>query len=263
MTDTLSTIIADKRERIAARRRNRSLGDLEATAAAASPPRGFIAALGTAHAVGRLGLIAEIKKASPSRGLICEDFVPANLARAFAAGGATCLSVLTEERWFLGSDEYLQEARAACSLPVIRKDFIVDPWQVTEARVIGADAILLIIAALSDDQAADLEAQAHGLGLDVLVEVHDARERDRALRLKTPLLGINNRNLKTLEVNLATSFELAGTPGRMLVAESGLGSHADLTALAGVGIRTFLVGESLMRQQDVTAATRRLLGAPS
>ncbi len=263
MTDTLTTIIADKRERIAVRKRERRLADLEAAAAAAPPPRGFIAAITAAHADGRLALIAEIKKASPSKGLIRADFVPADLARAYAAGGATCLSVLTEERWFLGSDTYLESARAACALPVIRKDFIVDPWQIIEARAIGADAVLLIMAALSDAQAAELEAVALAYGLDVLVEVHDAVERDRALALKTPLLGINNRNLKTLDVDLATSFALATTPGRVLVAESGLGSHADLAALAAAGIKTFLVGESLMRQADVAAATRTLLGLPS
>jgi indole-3-glycerol phosphate synthase len=192
--------------------------------------------------------------------LIRADFDPAALARAYAAGGAACLSVLTEERWFLGADEYLVAARAACALPVIRKDFIVDPYQVIEARALGADAILLIMAALSDAQAAELEAVATAWSMDVLIEVHDAAERDRALLLQTPFLGINNRNLKTLDVSLQTSFELSNTPGKTLVAESGLSSNADLAALAGVGIRTFLVGESLMRQTDVTAATRQLLG---
>jgi indole-3-glycerol phosphate synthase len=192
--------------------------------------------------------------------LIRDAFDPPELALAYQAGGATCLSVLTEERWFLGHDDYLVAARAAVDLPVLRKDFLVDPWQIIEARALGADAVLLIMAALTDAEAAELEALAHSLGMDVLVEVHDAAERDRALRLNTRLLGINNRNLKTLEVDLKTSFELADTPGRILVAESGLGGHADLAALSGSGIRTFLVGESLMRQADVTAATRQLLG---
>jgi len=260
MTDTLSTIVAHKRDLYAVRKTQRSLADVEAQARAAESPRGFIAALHAAHADGRHALIAECKKASPSKGLIRADFDPAALARAYQAGGAACLSVLTEERWFLGSDEYLVQARAACTLPVIRKDFIVDPWAVVEARALGADAILLIMAALSDAQAAELETVALDWGMDVLIEVHDAAERDRALRLKTPLLGINNRNLKTLAVDLATSFELADTQGKTLVAESGLSGHEDLAALGQVGIRTFLVGESLMRQDDVTAATRALLG---
>jgi indole-3-glycerol phosphate synthase len=260
MSDTLAEIIAHKREIVAAARAAQRLSDLEAAAAAATPVRGFGAALARRRAAGGYALIAEIKKASPSKGLIRADFVPANLARAYAAGGATCLSVLTEERWFLGSDDYLVAARAACDLPVLAKDFFVDPWQVINARAINADAILLIMAALSDAQAAELEAVALALGLDVLVEVHNAAERDRALLLKTPLLGINNRNLKTLEVDLRTSFELADTPGRTLVAESGLSGPDDLDRLAAVGITTFLVGESLMRQADVTRATRDLLG---
>ncbi|WP_164156103.1 indole-3-glycerol phosphate synthase TrpC [Sandarakinorhabdus rubra] len=259
-TDTLATIVAHKRDLYVARKAQVPLAEVEAAARAADPPRGFIRAIHAAHAEGRFALIAECKKASPSKGLIRADFDPAALARAYAAGGAACLSVLTEERWFLGSDDYLKAARAAVSLPVIRKDFIVDPYQVVEARAIGADAILLIMAALSDTQAAELETLAQDWGMDVLIEVHDAEERDRALRLKTPLLGINNRNLKTLDVSLQTSFELSDTPGRTLVAESGLTGHDDLVALSGVGIRTFLVGESLMRQADVTAATRQLLG---
>ncbi len=260
MTDTLATIVAHKRDLYAARKAAVPLADVEAAARAADAPRGFINAIHAAHAAGRHALIAECKKASPSKGLIRADFDPATLARAYAAGGATCLSVLTEERWFLGADAYLVQARAACALPVIRKDFIVDPYQVVEARALGADAILLIMASLSDAQAAELEAVALAWGMDVLIEVHDAAERDRAVRLRTPLLGINNRNLKTLEVSLQTSFDLADTAGKTLVAESGLASHADLAALAGVGIKTFLVGESLMRHADVTAATRSLLG---
>ena len=259
MSDTLSVICDHKREIVSGMKRNRSLADLEAAARAAPPARCFAEAIHAAHATGKLALIAEIKKASPSKGLIRQDFHPAALARAYAEGGATCLSVLTEDRWFLGSDAYLMEARDACTLPVLRKDFTVDPWQVIEARAIGADAILLIMAALSDTQAAELEAAAIDYGLDVLVEVHNAEERDRALLLRTPLLGINNRNLKTLTVDLRTSFELANTQGRTLVAESGLSSHGDLAGLTAVGIRTFLVGESLMRQDDVAAATRRLL----
>lgn len=260
MTDTLATICAHKADVNAARKQARSWADLEAAAAAASPVRGFTNAIHAAHAQGKLALIAECKKASPSKGLIRADFDPAALAQAYQAGGASCLSVLTEDRWFLGHDDYLVQARAACTLPVIRKDFIIDPWQVVEARALGADAVLLIMAALSDAQAAELEAVALHWGLDVLVEVHDAAERDRALALQSPLLGINNRNLKTLAVDLATSFALADTPGRTLVAESGLTGPADLAALSNAGIRTFLVGESLMRQDDVAAATRALLG---
>ena len=263
MSDTLAEIVAYKRERVAVARRERSLADLEAAAAAADPVRGFIAAIHRTQAAGRHALIAEIKKASPSKGLIRADFVPETLARAYAAGGATCLSVLTEDRWFLGGDSYLTAARAACDLPVIRKDFIVDPWQVIEARAITADAILLIMAALSDAQALELEAVAMAHGLDVLVEVHNAEERDRALQLKTPLLGINNRNLKTLAVDLQTSFDLSDTQGRTLVAESGLSGPDDLDRLAAAGITCFLVGESLMRQADVTRATRDLLGLPA
>jgi indole-3-glycerol phosphate synthase len=263
MTDTLATIVAHKQAIYVARKAARSLADVEAAARTADAPRGFVNALHAAHADDRFALIAECKKASPSKGLIRADFDPAALARAYETGGAACLSVLTEDRWFLGHDDYLVQARAACALPVIRKDFIVDPYQVVEARALGADAILLIMAALSDAQAAELEALAIAWGMDVLIEVHNAAERDRALALKTHLLGINNRNLKTLEVSLKTSFELSDTLGKMLVAESGLSSHADLAALAGVGIRTFLVGESLMRQDDVAAATRALLGLPA
>jgi indole-3-glycerol phosphate synthase len=259
MTDTLATICANSRVRVAERSAAQSLASREAAAASAPPTRGFIAAIHAAHMNKTKALIAEVKKASPSKGLIRADFQPVTISRAYASGGATCLSVLTEERWFLGADDYLIEARASCSLPVLAKDFFITRWQIANARAIGADCILLIMAALSDAEAIDLEAYAHGLGLDVLVEVHDAAERDRALALKTPLLGINNRNLKTLNVDLATSFELAATPGRTLVAESGLSGPAELAALSARGINTFLIGESLMRQDDVEAATRALL----
>lgn len=256
MTDTLTTICNAKRDRVAALKADHSLAAREAAAAKASPPRGFIKAIQQAP---RYALIAEVKKASPSKGLIRADFVPAEIARAYAAGGATCLSVLTEEEWFLGADDYLRAARAACDLPVLAKDFFVDRWQIANARAIGADCILLIMAALSDAEALEFEAYAHELGLDVLVEVHNAEERDRALALKTPLLGINNRNLKTLQVDLQTSFELADTPGRTLVAESGLSGPRELAQLSARGIKAFLIGESLMRQPDVEAATRTLL----
>lgn len=259
MSNVLAEICEHKRGVVAQRMRERPLADVEAAARTAGAPRGFRDALVGAS---RFGLIAEIKKASPSRGLIRADFDAAALACAYLAGGATCLSVLTEEHWFEGSDDKLVAARAAVPLPVLRKDFMVHPYQVAEARAIGADAILIIVAAIDIGLAKELESAAFDWGMDVLVEVHDRVERDSALHhLKSRLLGINNRNLKTLEVNIETCIELStDVPGDYaLVGESGLKSHADLVRLAGHGIRNVLVGESLMAQDDVEAATRRLL----
>jgi indole-3-glycerol phosphate synthase len=261
MPDVLARICDDKREHVAREKKRRPLSVVEAEAQAAPAPRGFASALCRSAASG-YGLIAEIKKASPSKGLIRADFEPSALARAYEAGGASCLSVLTDEPYFQGRNEYLVAARAAVELPVLRKDFILDPWQVAEARAIGADCILLIMAALEDTVAQDLAAEARRWRMDVLVEVHDRAELDRALALDTPLLGVNNRNLKTLAVDLAVSEGLAAAVprDRMLVCESGLNSKADLDRMAKVGARCFLVGESLMRQSDVAAATRALLG---
>jgi indole-3-glycerol phosphate synthase len=261
VSDVLARICEVKREHVATRKRERSLADLQRSLSS-DPPRSFVRALRRAVAAGGFGLIAEIKKASPSRGLIRADFDPPALARAYAEGGATCLSVLTDEPFFQGSDTYLGAAREAVPLPALRKDFILDPYQVVEARAIGADCILLIMAALGDGEAADLESAATELGMDVLVEVHDRPELDRALRLRAELIGVNNRNLKTLRVDLATTEELAPLvpPERLLVAESGLGTHDDLLRMRRAGASCFLVGERLMQEQDVASATRRLLG---
>ena len=258
----LSAILQTKREHVAARRQAISQAALIEAAAARSAPRGFRAALDRAATDG-YGLIAEIKKASPSKGLIRADFDPAAHARAYRAGGAACLSVLTDTPYFQGSDAYLEAARDAVDIPCLRKDFMLDPWQVTEARALGADAILLIVAALDDGPMAEMEAAATELGMDVLVEVHDAREFDRALRLRSRLIGVNNRDLRDFSVDFARTYELVGRApaGCTFVAESGLGSPADLAAMAARGVRCFLVGEALMRQPDIEAATRALLSA--
>ncbi|WP_033919988.1 indole-3-glycerol phosphate synthase TrpC [Sphingomonas sp. 37zxx] len=257
----LDDILAAKRIDVAARRTRASIADLDARAAIQTAPRGFRAALDAKAATG-YALIAEIKKASPSKGLIRADFDPPAHARAYAAGGAACLSVLTDEPGFQGHDDYLVAARAACPLPVLRKDFMVDPWQVAESRALGADAILIIVAALDDGAMAEIEAAAIERGMDVLVEVHDADEMTRALRLRSQLIGVNNRNLKDFTVDFQRTYELvhSAPPGYTFVAESGLTARADLDAMAAEGIRCFLVGEALMRQADVEAATRALVG---
>ena len=260
MTDKLTEICDTKRLEVAARKALATLGELDARAAAQSAPRRFEAALRTKTA-GGYALIAEIKKASPSKGLIRAYFDPAAHAQAYQAGGAACLSVLTDAPYFQGHEDYLIAARAACDLPVLRKDFMVDPWQVAEARAIGADAILIIVAALDDRMMAEIEAAALERGMDVLVEVHNEAEMEQASRLKSRLIGVNNRDLKRFVTDLATTERLAALApeGTLLVSESGINRHADLLRLEASGIRTFLVGESLMRQVDVTAATKALL----
>ncbi len=261
MADRLQPILQRKRDHVAARKVVRPRESLDL--AGAPPVRGFAAALAGARLAGRPALIAEIKKASPSQGLIRPDFDVAAIASAYAAGGATCLSVLTDEPFFQGADRNVALARAAVDLPVLRKDFILESYQVAETRALGADCLLLIVAALDDALLADLAAEARALGLDVLVEVHDEAELERALALPATLIGVNNRDLRTMAVDLDTTVRLAARipSDRLLVAESGIRSHADLARLQAAGVPAFLVGESLMRAADVAAATRALLGA--
>ena len=252
MSDILQRIVEVKRTELIAARARRSEASLTAAAASLGPARGFAAALRAKVAAGLPAVIAEIKKASPSKGVIREHFVPAEIAAGYAKNGAACLSVLTDEQFFQGHENHLRQARAACDLPVLRKDFVIDTYQVAQARAMGADCILLIAACLSDAQMAELEACAMALGLDVLVEVHDGAELDRALALKTPLLGINNRNLRTFEVTLDTTLSLRGrVPAqRLLVTESGIGGPADVQRMRAAGVHAFLVGEALMRAPD-------------
>jgi len=260
--DILAKICADTRAEVARRQAKTSLDEIKHHARDADHPRGFGRALMDATAAGKPGLITEIKKASPSRGLIRSDFDPAVLAAAYAKGGAVCLSVLTDEPYFQGTPAHLKAARAAVKLPVLRKDFMLEPWQIYESRAMGADCILLIMGALGDAQARDLEELARALDMDVLAEVHDEAELDRALGLCTPLLGINNRNLKTMETRLETTERLSKLvpPDRFLISESGIQTEADIARLQKFCVQGFLVGESLMREPDVTAAVRRLLG---
>jgi indole-3-glycerol phosphate synthase len=266
-SDVLARILAVKAEEVAAARARAPLAEVRAAAEAAASdpvlrPRGFAAAIGAAIGAGRAAVIAEVKKASPSKGVIRADFDPAAIAASYARGGAACLSVLTDVRFFQGAPEYLRAARAACGLPVLRKDFLVDVYQVHEARAMGADCVLLIVAALDDDRLAELEDCALALGMDVLVEVHDAGELERALRLRTPLLGINNRDLRTFEVSLDTTLsQLHRIPaGRTVVTESGILSAADVLRMRAAGVDAFLVGEAFMRAPDPGTALAELFG---
>jgi indole-3-glycerol phosphate synthase len=261
MSDILERIAAYKREEVAARKSERPQSGVELLAADAPPPRGFRRALEAAHAPGRLALIAEIKKASPSKGLIRADFDPPALARDYAEGGAACLSVLTDEPSFQGADAYLIAARRACDLPVLRKEFLLDPWQVAESRALGADAILVILAMVDDALAAELIAEARRFGMDALVETHDELELERAAGLQANLIGVNNRNLRTFVTDLAITERLAklAPSNALLVTESGIFTPADVARLEATGARAMLVGESLMRQSNVAEATRNLL----
>jgi len=260
--DVLQKICTRTLSDLAERKKQISLDDLKAYIRDIEAPRGFIKALQAKSAAGQPALIAEIKKASPSKGLIRPDFHPAELANAYEDGGAACLSVLTDTPFFQGHMQYLQDAKAACTLPVLRKDFMLDAYQIYEARAIGADCILLIVAALEDTQMEDLYTLAKSLDMDVLIEVHDGDELERALAMKPEMVGVNNRNLKTLEVNIQTSYDLADLmPETCLrVAESGITTHTEIQNLQNSGYNTFLIGESLMRQKNVTQATRNLLG---
>lgn len=265
MANILDEIIAYKREEITAAKDREPLSVVEEKARAARPPRGFVEALQERHARGGVALIAEIKKASPSKGVIRADFDPVQLARDYAAGGAACLSVLTDTPSFQGRPEYLAQAREACPLPVLRKDFMLDPYQVPEARAWGADCILIIMACVDDGLAHELAEAAADWGMAVLAEVHNRSELKRALRLDAKLIGINNRNLKTFETSLAVTEALAGEipSDRIVVSESGITTHGDIERLAASGVHTFLVGEALMRNENVEAATQALLGGPA
>ncbi len=263
MSDILTTILARKTEEIQQRSRVRPLADMRARALQQPSTRGFVDAIRRKHAAGDAAVIAEVKKASPSKGLIRKDFNPAEIARSYEAGGAACLSVLTDVDFFQGSNLYLGEARGACALPVLRKDFTIDPYQVYEARVIGADAILLIVAALEDGPMVEMANLAMELGMDVLVEVHDIDELERALQTDCELIGVNNRNLRTFEVSLDTTLSLRGAvpPDRTLVTESGIATQADVARMREAGVQTFLVGESFMREPEPGAALQRLFAA--
>jgi indole-3-glycerol phosphate synthase len=260
MSDILQRIVAVKRDEVAQARRRCGLAELQAQAATASPARGFAAALRARVEAGHPAVIAEVKKASPSKGVLREHFVPADIARSYESGGAACLSVLTDERFFQGCAAYLQQARESCSLPVLRKDFLIDPYQVVEARAMGADCVLLIAACLDDGLMSELEACATEQGLDVLVEVHDGEELERALRLRTPLIGVNNRNLRTFEVSLDTTIGLLPrVPGdRLLVTESGILARADVQRMRSADVHAFLVGEAFMRAPDPGQTLRDL-----
>jgi indole-3-glycerol phosphate synthase len=262
MSDILNQIVAVKRQEVAAASKRQSLASIRADAESRVLTRDFVGALKRKVAAGRAAVIAEVKKASPSKGVLRADFIPADIAQSYAEHGAACLSVLTDRTFFQGSVDYLKQARASCDLPVLRKDFMVDPYQIFESRAMGADAILLIAACLDDAQMADMEHIAHGLDMAVLVEVHDSAELERALRLRTPLVGVNNRNLRTFEVSLQTTLDLAGQlpAGRLLITESGILSTSDVDRMRQAGIHAFLVGEAFMRAPEPGEALTALFG---